>query len=46
MVSEYAGGGGFLGVLAGSAGEVQSVGVRIFLGVEHVGATEYVSLPA
>lgn len=37
-VAEDAGRLGVLGVLAGSAGELQLVGIFIFLGVQHVGA--------
>ena len=37
-VSEHTGRGGFLGVLARSAGEVQSVALGVFSRVQHVGA--------
>ena len=37
-VSEHTGRGGFLGVLARSAGEVQSVALGVFFRVQHVGA--------
>lgn len=36
VISEDAGGGGFFGVLTGSAGKLEAVGVRIFFWVEHV----------
>jgi len=35
-VAENAGGGCFFGVLAGSAGELEAVGVGVFFGVQHV----------
>jgi len=36
VISEDAGGGGFFGVLAGSASKLEAVGVGIFLWVKHV----------
>jgi len=36
VISEDAGGGGFFGVLTGSAGKLEAVGVGIFFWVEHV----------
>jgi hypothetical protein len=36
VISEDAGGGGFFGVLAGSAGKLEAVGVGIFFWVKHV----------
>jgi len=36
-VSEHTGGGGFFGVLAGSAGEVEAVGFGVFFWIQHVG---------
>jgi hypothetical protein len=40
VISEDAGGGGFFGVLAGSASKLEAVGVRIFFWVEHVRTRE------
>jgi hypothetical protein len=40
VISEDAGGGGFFGVLTGSAGKLEAVGVRIFFWVEHVRTME------